>query len=689
MTTKKFLKIIIPMIVLFFVLAGIIYINFQQSKFKIEEGFNLKNISLRINKSLDYIITKQDTLKDFYYSIEELKEDKVTLKALEGRSYTPIILKGEKDSKELKLYDGNVVYNNKVYGGKAVELITKLVEKEIASDSFIRNYISYSLSIQFKINELERYFDYYYVDFLSIKGKRDEVADFFKDTKFNTVDSEKVKTLKRIYPSYIISLGYSSYDNDRNTQSIDIFGDNIMGLTLNGKKYYIECDKNIYDFINRKLPKYELGDLGDLYKATAVKDKETGLDLMPNMNWLNQVLTQHYLTDNTSAPAKAKRAVVYTINGKNEELTVFADKISFRGKEYVVNNVGKNYELNFLVDKDDKNEKNKRGNDEEKDIELKEGEMAVVVNSLLVKQIKDEKFMKQINDMFDKVDELNKEKTRKNGIFINNFDVVRRKNGINETLSFSNDTVGKDGKYLTNDIRKVDFQEVYNKLFNEYVLNIQDMKSVKALVNKVEITTDNSIIQSTLSDEKTNELINILAKAKVEVTKAKPKGSALVGLQLHNGDEGVFLAIYDDKICIVCNFTYNSNLNKTFVINNNKELLKFINSITPKQNLFKPILPIDKGQEVTIKYDGKTLDGNSKKSVLQKIIWNNTNLVLPQEKSLMDIGDKEMLITFEYKDRVNTIKINKDGVYQNAMLMYSGRYYTNLIYNQLLIEFAL
>lgn len=689
MTTKKFLKIIIPMIVLFFVLAGIIYINFQQSKFKIEEGFNIKSISLRINKSLDYIITKQDTLKDFYYNIEELKEDKVTLKALEGRPYTSIILKGEKNSKELKLFDENIVYNNKVYGGKAVQLITNLLEKEIASETFIQNYISYSLSIEFKINELERSFDYYYVDYLGGKGKRSELTDFFKDAKLNMVDSEKVKTLKRTYPSYVILLGYSTYDNERNIQGIDIFGDNIMALTINGKKYYIESDKNIYDFVNKRLPKYELGDLGDLYKATAVKDKETGLDLMPNMNWLNQILTQHYLTDNTSAPVKAKRVVMYTINGKNEELTVFSDKISFRGKEYLVNNVGKNYELNFLVNKDEKNEKNKMNKYDEKSIELKEGEMAVSVNSLLIKQIKDEKFIKQLNDMFDKVDELNKEKPIKDSIFANNFDVVRRKNGVNETLNFSSDTVGKDGKYLTNDITKVSFQEVYNKLINEYVLNIQDMKSIKNLVNKAEIMVDNSIIESTLSDEKTDELKNILSKSKLEVTNVKPKGLSLAAIKIYNGDKVIFLAVYEDKIYLICNFTYNRSLDKSFVINTNKELLKFINSITPRQNLFKPILPIDKGQEVTIKYDGKTLDGNSKKGVLQNIIWSSTKLVLPQEKALMDIGDKEMIITFEYKDKVNTVRINKDGVYQNGSLMYSGRYYTNLIYNQLLIELGI
>lgn len=689
MTTKKFLKIIIPMIVLFFVLAGIIYINFQQSKFKIEEGFNLKTISLRINKSLDYIITKQDTLKDFYYGIEELKEDKVTLKALEGREYTPIILKGEKDSKELKLYDENVVYNNKVYGGKAVQIINKLVEKEIASESFIANYISYSLSIEFKINELERSFDYYYVDFLGAKGKRSELSDFFKGGNFSIVDNEKVKTLKRTYPSYVILLGYSSYDNGRNVQGIDIFGDNIMGLTINGNRYYIESDKNIYEFIDRKLPKYELGDLGDLYKATAVKDKETGLDLMPNMNLLNRVLTQHPLTYNTSAPSKAKRVITYTINGKNEELTVFADKISFRGKEYVLNNVGKNYEVNFLGNKDEKTEKSKINKNEQKSIELKENEMVVVVNDLLVKQIKDENFMKQMNDMFDKVDELNKEKKNTNSIFTNNFDVVRRKNGVNETLNFSRETVGKDGRYITNDIRKINFEEVYNKLFNDYVLKIQDMKLVKDLVTEAEISAEKSIINSTLSDSQTSELINILTKAKLEIGNFKLDDRPNLGFRLYNGNSEVLFVVYGEKIYLVCNFNSKSDSSKTFVINNNKELLKFINSITPKQNLFKPILPIDKGEEVTLKYDGKTLDVNSKKGILQNIIWSSTNLVLPQEKALMDIGDKEMIITFEYKDRVNSIKINKDGVYQNGILMYSGRYYTNLIYNQLLIEFAL
>lgn len=686
MTTKKFLKIIIPMIVLFFVLAGIIYINFQQSKFKIEEGFNIKNISLRINKSLDYIITKQDTLKDFYYNIEELKEDKVTLKALEGRPYTSIILKGEKDSKELKLFDENIVYNNKVYGGKAVQLITNLVEKEIASESFIQNYISYSLSVEFKINELERSFDYYYVDYLSGKGKRSELTDFFKDAKFNMVDSEKVKTLKRTYPSYIILLGYSTYDSERNIQGIDIFGDNIMALTINGKKYYIESDKNIYDFVNKRLPKYELGDLGDLYKATAVKDKETGLDLMYNINLLNRVLTQHVLTENTSSPSKAKRVVTYTINGKDEELTVFADKISFRGKEYVVSNVGKNYEVNFLVSKDDKN---KISRNEQRTVGLKDGEMAVVVNDLLVKQIKDEKFMKQINDMFDKVDELIKDKASSNNKIINRFNVVRRKNGVNETLNFSSETLGRDGKYLTNDITKVEFEEVSKKLLNEYILKIQDLKSLKGLVTEAQILAEVSIINSTLSESQTNELINILAKSKLEVSNFKINEKPKLGINLYNGNNGVFLYILDEKVYLLCNFNDRYTSDKCLVINNNKELLRFINSITPKQNLFKPILPIDKGEEVTLKYDGKTLDGNSKKGVLQNIIWSSTNLVLPQEKSLMDIGDKEMVITFEYKDKVNTVRINKDGVYQNGSLMYSGRYYTNLVYNQLLIEFGI
>lgn len=686
MTTKKFLKIIIPMIVLFFVLAGIIYINFQQSKFKIEEGFNIKNISLRINKSLDYIITKQDTLKDFYYNIEELKEDKVTLKALEGRPYTSIILKGEKDSKELKLFDENIVYNNKVYGGKAVQLITNLVEKEIASESFIQNYISYSLSVEFKINELERSFDYYYVDYLSGKGKRSELTDFFKDAKFNMVDSEKVKTLKRTYPSYVIVLGYSTYDSERNIQGIDIFGDNIMALTINGKKYYIESDKNIYDFVNKRLPRYELGDLGDLYKATAVKDKETGLDLMYNINLLNRVLTQHVLTENTSSPSKAKRVVTYTINGKDEELTVFGDKISFRGKEYVVSNVGKNYEVNFLVSKDDKN---KISRNEQKTVELKDGEMAVVVNDLLVKQIKDEKFMKQINDMFDKVDELIKDKASSNNKILNSFNVVRRKNGVNETLNFSSQTLGRDGKYLTNDITKVEFEEVSKKLLNEYILKIQDLKSLKGLVTEAQILAEVSIINSTLSENQTNELINILAKSKLEVSNFKINEKPKLGINLYNGNNGIFLYILDEKVYLLCNFNDRYTSDKCLVINNNKELLRFINSITPKQNLFKPILPIDKGEEVTLKYDGKTLDGNSKKGVLQNIIWSSTNLVLPQEKSLMDIGDKEMVITFEYKDKVNTVRINKDGVYQNGSLMYSGRYYTNLIYNQLLIEFGI
>lgn len=676
------------MIILLCILVSIIYINFQQSKLKIEEGFNLKNIRLKVNSSIDYLIDKQDDIKDFYYTVSELKEDKVTLKALENRPYMDITLKGEKDDMELKLYDGNVVYKNKVYGGKAVDGITKLLEKQIASEKFIVNYLNYANSIKFKFNELQKSFGRYTVDFDRTKGDREELINYFKGGKFKIANKEKVKKLEIKYPSFNIVAKYSNPE-ERVVENINLINDEMMSITLNNKNYYIETDRSGYDFVSQRLPKYELSDLGDLLKATSVKDKDTGDDLTSSINWLTQVLTQNMSTENTEAPSKSKHTVVYNINGKNEEVTIHQDKIIFREKEYVVNNVGKSYEVGFLDTKEEK-DKNKVSKSYPKNAELKDGEYILSLDGLLYTRIKDKDDIKYINDIFDNIYKQEKaiEKERE---YSPNYTVSRNVDGKQETIAFyDNDIMNMDNSKL------IHTKDPY-KLVDKYMPKIQDLKSLKELAGKIDVWNYGYTTRTTLSNEKNKELLNILSKSKMEVFEIKsPQGSdmtfkirneANIVFNIYNGKQWLNMYAHDDKIYIMPKVQYAKN--KAFVFSNTKDITKFINTIQPRQVMLKSVLPINKGQEVTLKYNGKTINSNNKRNELQRIIWENSDLYLEDNKSLTDIADKDIVVTFEYKDDLNTIKINKDGVYQNGTLIYSGRYYINLIYNKLVNEFKL